>query len=160
MARGAGRPSAASLEAEKLERICDRHADGEPLAKVCADEGMTQTEFRRRIRRDPALGMAWEEARKEYVHSLFNELAELTKRLSTSKFGRDSNAEVSALRAAIDGLKHITGRLNPGAYGEQKAGTQGITVIINTDLPIRDGDKPGETIEGDFKVEVPLERLQ
>jgi hypothetical protein len=154
MARG--RPSAAAKQREQLDRIMDRHANGEPLVDICVGEGIAPSEFRGWMRRDPELKLAWREAEAEYVHSIFDEMASITKQLATGRFTKDDGARVQALRAALDGLKHVTSRLNPAQYGEQKAGQQGVTVVINTTLPIGEGQAPAAAIDGDFKVVVAL----
>lgn len=115
--------------------------------------GLAQATFRTWVRRDPALQIAWKGIREEHAHSLFDRLDEVTHTLAAGKFDRDDNATVTALRAAQDGLKHMTARLLPAMYGEQKAGAQGVTVVINTTLPM---DEAPKVVEGEFKVALPL----
>jgi hypothetical protein len=153
--RKVGRPSAADRDREQIEEIFERHANGEPLTDICKRLGIKPASFRTRVRKDPALQEEWDAVRKEYVHSLFDELARITRELAAAEFGREDSAKVNALRAAQDGLKHITARLNPSAYGEQKAGAAVPTIIINTTLPIGPGDKAPLIVDGDFTIEVP-----
>jgi hypothetical protein len=153
--RKVGRPSAADKDREQIEEIFERHADGEALKDICRKLGIKPAAFRTRVRKDSALSEEWEAVRREYVHSLFDELASVTRQLRDAEFGGEDSAKVNALRAAQDGLKHITARLNPSAYGEQKAGAAVPTIIINTTLPIGPGDKAPLIVDGDFTIEVP-----
>lgn len=150
-----GRPSAADRDREQLEEIFERHANGEPLNDICRNLGIKPAALRTRIRKDPAIQTEWDAVRKEYVHSLFDELARITRELANAEYGKEDNAKVAALRTAMDGLKHITARLNPAAYGEQKSGPVAPTIIINTSLPVGAGDKAPLIVDGDFTIEVP-----
>lgn len=153
-----GRPSAADKQRELIEAVFDRHSNGESLTEICTALGIQQAEFRSWMRKAPAdLAEQWKRAKDEFVHSTFDQMASITRQLATGRFGKDDSSRVQALRAAMDGLKHISSRLNPSAYGEQKAGQQMPTIIINTSLPIGPTDKAATTIEGDFKLTVPLE---
>lgn len=153
-----GRPSAADRQRELIEAICDRHSNGEPLNEICGELSVKEAEFRSWIRRGgPEAQTLWKEAKNEFTHSTFGLMTSITRQLAFGKFGKDDSARVQALRGAMDGLKHITSRLNPAEYGEQKAGQQMPTIIINTSLPIGPADTAATTIEGDFKLTVPLE---
>jgi hypothetical protein len=152
-----GRPSAADIQARQIEQVFERHANGEPLDDICRELEIKPASFRTWMRRDPTLAAEWDLVKREYVHSLFDKLAAITMELSRAEYGKEDGAKVQALRAAQDGLKHITSRLNPGQYGETKDKTGGLTVIINTSLPIGPGDQPQTVVDGDFKVVLPLE---
>lgn len=153
-----GRPSAADKQLGLIEEICDRHSNGEPLAEICAALGVKEAEFRSWIRRGgPEAQALWKEAKGEFVHSTFGLMTSITRQLATGRFGKDDSSRVQALRGALDGLKHITSRLNPAEYGEQKAGQQMPTIIINTNLPVGLGDQPAAAVNGEFSVVLPLE---
>ena len=156
--RRTGRPSAADKQLELIEQVFDRHANGEPLNDVCAALGVKPAEFRHLMRKAaPEVQAEWKLAKEEYVHSLFGEIHSIERKLASGRFGKEDGARVQALRGAIEALKHITGRLNPSQYGEQKSAGPGLTVIINTSLPIGPGQQPAEVLDGDFKVVRQLE---
>lgn len=153
-----GRPSAADRQRELIEAVFDRHSNGESLTEICTALGIQQAEFRSWMRKAPAdLAEGWKRAKDEFVHSTFDQMASITRQLATGRFGKDDSSRVQALRAAMDGLKHISSRLNPAQYGEQKAGQQMPTIIINTNLPVGLGDQPSAAINGEFSVVLPLE---
>jgi hypothetical protein len=108
------------------------------------------------MRQDATLATQWDAVKREYVHSLFDKLSSVTAQLARAEFSKEDGAAVQALKAAQDGYKHMTSRLNPSAYGDTKDKNTGVTVIINTSLPVGVGDKPLEVVDGDFKVVVPL----
>jgi hypothetical protein len=151
------RPSAADLQSRKIDQVFERHANGEPLEDICAELEIKPASFRTWMRRDAALAAEWDTVKREYVHSLFDRLASITIELATKRFDKEAGAQVQALRAASDNIKHITSRLNPAQYGETKDKTGALTVIINTSLPIGPGDNPQTVVDGDFKVVLPLE---
>ena len=155
-----GRPSSADLQSRQIEQVFERHANGEPLDDICAELEIKPASFRTWMRRDPLLAAEWDLVKREYVHSLFDKLASITFELARADYDKEDGAKVQALRAAQDGLKHITSRLNPAQYGETKDKTAGLTVIINTSLPIGPGDTPQTVVDGDFKVILPLEELK
>lgn len=152
-----GRPTAADLQARQIEAVFERHANGEALGDICAGFGIKPATFRTWMRRNPKLAETWDGVKREYVHSLFDKLASISMELSQARYGKEDGAKVQALRAAQDGLKHITSRLNPAQYGETKDKTGALTVIINTSLPIGPEDHPQTIVDGDFKVVLPLE---
>src|SRR5271163_690456 len=147
-----GRPTAADIQSRQIEAVFERHANGEPLEDVCAELGIKPASFRTWMRKDPRLAEEWDAVKREYVHSLFDKLAAITMELSRGHYDKEDGAKVQALRAAQDGLKHITSRLNPAQYGETKDKTGALTVIINTSLPLGPGDSPHQVVDGDFKV--------
>ena len=97
---------------------------------------------------------------KDFVHALFDKYASVTAQLAVGQFGKEDNARVQALRAAQDGYKNICARLNPGKYAEQKDKKAGITVIINSDLPMETGVLPPATIDGDFTLKLDPKKLE
>jgi hypothetical protein len=152
-----GRPSSADIQARQIEEVFERHANGEPLVDICRQLEILPARFRTWMRKNPVLAAEWDGVQREYVHSLFDKLSSVTAQLARADFSKDDGAAVQALRAAQDGYKHMTARLNPAAYGETRDKGAGVTVIINTSLPIGIGDKPLEVVDGDFKVVLPLE---
>jgi hypothetical protein len=148
-----GRPSQAEVESRRIEEILDRVSAGETLQKVC-DEigGITPTQFRRWARASKENRELWADARREYAHSLFDKLADLTERLATGEFSKEENAQVTALKTAIDGLKHITARLNPDDYAERRDNKSGVSVTIVSSLPLGPGSKPEAAIDTAFRV--------
>jgi hypothetical protein len=79
-------------------------------------------------------------------------MADLTEQLRNGTWGREDNAAVTALRVAIDGLKHITARLSPDDYAERKDNKAGTIVNILTSLPIGPGSAPEKAIDTAFRV--------
>jgi hypothetical protein len=146
-----GRPTKSEAQERNVEAILDRVSNGEDLGTVCGSLGMSPSTFRGWCRSSQVLDQAWQLARREYAHSLFDRIAELAAKLASNAMEM-SAAEVNAMKAAIDGYKHVAARLNPAQYGEQKAGQQGVAVFINTTLPIGPGEQPAEEIEKDFTV--------
>lgn len=157
-----GRPPADEVRARKIETILERCSNGDDLGTVCKDLGIAPATFRSWCRADKELGAEWQLARREYAHSLFDRIAEISAILAVGGRnvkvdGKDSweamtAAEVNAMKAAIDGYKHIAARLNPAQYGEQKAGQQGVVVMINTTLPVGLDEKPSMAVDTDFTV--------
>ena len=148
-----GRPSNEDRQARQIEDILVRVSGGETLDRVCQGEDMpTPATFRSWTYRDPALRKLWREARNEHAHALFDRMVDLADQLATGEFDRDSTAKVTAIRGAIDALKHATARLLPSDYGEQKPGAQGISVTIVTSLPMGPGSVPEQAIDTAFKV--------
>ena len=148
-----GRPTQVEAEARRIETILDRVAAGETLQKVCDDLGsITPTQFRRWARASKENRELWADARREYAHSLFDRMADLTEVLRNGNWGREDNAAVTALRVAIDGLKHITARLNPDDYAERKDNKQATIVNIISSLPIGPGAVPEAAVDTAFRV--------
>lgn len=151
--RAVGRPSKASIQEQQVETILDRVSAGETLEQVCKTPGMpTPSQFRFWVRKDKALGVEWHQARHDYAHALFDKMADLAAQLASGKFGRDDTAKVTAIRTAIEAFKHITARLAPEVYAEQKAGTQGVIVNIVTSLPLGQGSQAEKPIDTSFRV--------
>lgn len=150
----AGRPPEAERRLRVTETILDRVAAGEALSEVCSDLGWpTPVQFRTWMRAaDPLLKKRWKEARVDHAHALFDELVRLSHVLAHGKWDKDANAQVTAIRVAIDGLKHATARLLPSDYGEQKAGAQAMSVTIVTSLPMGPGSVPEAAVDTAFKV--------
>lgn len=148
-----GRPTSSEVERRRIETILERVSAGETLQKVCDDLGtITPTQFRRWTRASKENRELWTDARREYAHSLFDRLADLTSQLATGAYGREDNAQVTALRTAIDGLKHITARLNPDDYAERRDHSSGVQVTIVSSLPLGPGAKPEAAIDTAFRV--------
>jgi hypothetical protein len=148
-----GRPPAEEAFAKKVEDILDSVSGGETLFSVCDRiGGITPTQFRRWARSSKENRELWHDARREYAHSLFDRLAELTEQLASGTFGKEDNAQVTALKGAIDGLKHITSRLSPEDYAERRDDKSGVSVTIISSLPLGDGAKPEAAIDTAFRV--------
>ena len=148
-----GRPTNLERQDRQQAEILDQVSAGRSLEAVCRDEGMpTPTEFRRWVRQSPELRVAWLEARREYAHSLFDQMADLAEELRTRAFERDDNATVTAKRAALDALKHITARLAPADYAEPKSQNQGVSVTVVTSLPLGPNSLPEKPIDTAFRV--------
>lgn len=156
-----GRPTADEARQRKVATILERVSNGDDLGSVCSELGLAPATFRGWCRADKALDQEWQLARREYAHSLFDKIAELSALLSRGKDATTdeplSAAQVNGLKAAIDGYKHVAARLNPAQYGEQKAGQQGVVVMINSTLPLGDGAGPVNAIDADFTAVVKLE---
>lgn len=112
----------------------------------------TPTAFRRMVRKDKELQIAWHQARHDYAHSLFDKMTDLAGYLARTKFKTEDNAQVTAIRTSIDAYKHITARLAPEVYAEQKPGNQGVIVNIVTSLPLGPGSIPEEPIDTTFRI--------
>lgn len=151
-----GRPSNEEARERRIATILERVSNGDDLGTVCQELKMAPATFRGWCRESKELDQEWQLARKEYAHSLFDKIAELSAILSRGKDVASgeplSAAQVNGLKAAIDGYKHVAARLNPAQYGEQKAGQQGVAVFINTSLPIGPGEHPATTVDTDFTV--------
>jgi len=146
-----GRPTASDVRQRNIDEILDQVSAGQSLEEVCRGAGMpTPTEFRRWTRRDGELRKLWNMARRDYAHSLFDRMAAITSELATTDWGREDNPKVTALGKALDGLKHITARLHPEEYAEQKPGQQAIVVNLVTPLALRGG--PEAPIDTAFRV--------
>jgi hypothetical protein len=154
-----GRPSRDEVRQRQVDIILERHADGEPLVDICTELGLRPAVFRGWCRNDPGLAEDWRAVRADYVDALFDKLASVTAQLAASGTidadDKAANARVNSLKAAQDGFKHITARLKPSAYGDNKATGPGMTVIFNTDLPIGPGQSPGASVDGDFTIVLP-----
>jgi hypothetical protein len=148
----AGRPSKGQLQERAIELILEEVAAGLSLTEVCATKGVTPSQFRAWVRNGSAeLKKLWKEAKADHAHALFDQLVYLTNLLTTKDWGKDDNAQVTALRVAIDGLKHATARLLPSDYGEQKAGVPALAVTIVTSLPMS-GREPEAPMDTAFRV--------
>lgn len=147
-------PTAAQYLRNRVSEIFERHSNGEHLNDICRSLRVKPATFRALMRSDAKLKQEWTIVRDEYTHSIFNQMLSLSHELATRKFTRDEAPEVNAKRAALDGFKHTTARLNPQAYGEQKNQQQGVTVYINTSLPLGEDDEPATVVDGDFKITV------
>jgi hypothetical protein len=152
------------LRQRQIEEVLERHADGEALEKICAefDPPLPTRTWRRWCREDDRLKVAWEDSDKDFVHALFDRYAQVTAEL---RAGPPPDMDVrlvagwvNALKAAQDGYKSICARLNPAKYAEQKDKQSGITLVINTPLPMEPGAL-AETIDGDFSVAIDPKRL-
>lgn len=158
-----GRPSAETLRQRQIEEILDRHSDGEPLVKICADIGLLPREFHRWKRELPKLREQWELADKDYVHAMFDRAAAIARRLEEEDWSskeQNGSAQVNALKTALDGYQKICAKLNPGKYADQKDKQSGLTVIFNTPLPMQLGDAEVGAIDGDFTVAVDPKKLE
>jgi hypothetical protein len=161
-----GRPTAEALRQRKIEVILDRHADGEALETICAslDPPLPTRIWRSWVRADQTLREAWELSDRDFVHALFDRYAAVTEELrSFNPEGggdiRTATARVNALKAAQDGYKNICARLNPGKYAEQKDKQGGVTLIINTPLPLDENSAAITAVEGDYEIIVDPKRL-
>lgn len=158
-----GRPTRAEAQQRQIDEILERHADGEALVTICGQLHLRPATFRAWCRADPALDAEWRAVRLDYVDALFDQLAAITGELADASrlSGEDkaANARVNSLKAAQDGLKHVTARLRPALYGDSKGSGSAMTVIFNTDLPIGPGQEAGATVDGDFTIVVPVKEL-
>jgi hypothetical protein len=148
-----GRPSKVETQFRQTEEILEAVSAGTPLKTVCQAPGLpTPAEFRRWVRADPELARQYELARRDMAHALFDEMTALAHELATGTYGKDDNAVVGAKRAAIDALKHLTARLLPGQYADQKAVNQGVQVTIVSTLPLGPGSVAEKPIDTAFRV--------
>jgi hypothetical protein len=79
-------------------------------------------------------------------------MTDLANDLAGGNFGKEDNAQVTAIKGAIDTLKHITARLAPDLYAEQKAGAAGVSVTIVSTLPLGPGSRSEAAIDTAFRV--------
>ena len=160
-----GRPTAAMLKQRQVEEILDRHADGESLEGICLgfDPPLPTRSWRKWVRDDPKLKMLWDDSDRDFVHALFDRYAQVTEELRQGPPAemdvRQIAGWVNSLKAAQDGYKSICARLNPAKYAEQKDKQAGITLVINTSLPMEVGTAGPEVIDTDFSVAIDPRKL-
>ena len=160
-----GRPTAEVMRQRQVDDILERHADGETLEAICFSfpTPLPTRTWRKWCREDPKLQIAWDASDRDFVHTLFDRYAEVTAVLRAGPpadlDANRVNGWVNALKAAQDGYKNICARLNPAKYAEQKDKQMGITLIVNTPLPMEPGAQE-ETIDGDFSVVIDPKRLK
>lgn len=154
-----GRPTNDAIRARQIEEICERHANGEALPTICKaiKPEIKPATFRGWVRADPELDERWKLVRKEYVHSLFDMIADLSSQLADPDWNKAASpAQVNAVKGAIEAYKHICGRLNSREYGEQKiAGAQLPTFIIASNLTLHPGEATEEAIDTDYTLALP-----
>lgn len=126
---------------------------------ICRSLDILPREFHAWKRQDPQLRLAWEASDKDCVHAFFDRAASITRRLETTEWGKEANAQVNALKTALDGYQKICAKLNPGKYADQKDKSAGLTVIFNTDLPMDPSAQPAQVLDGDFTVRVDPKKL-
>lgn len=130
-----GRPKKGEWVEERLFGICARVALGETLTAVCKDPGMpSPSAFRAAVYRSKELQDAWEKAKDERPHALFEEAIDLARELRDHHWERDDTNIVRAKQIAIEALRTAAARLSPREYGERPAASVVVPVQINTTL--------------------------
>lgn len=153
--RSRGRPSATSRET--LEKIIAEVALGGTLRSICARPGYpSSSAFRVAIMQDPELREAWEVAKAERPHNLFEEAIDLARALKEGTWAKDQTNQVSAMRIAIEGLREAAARMAPREYGVRPASSVVVPVQINTTLDLSPGLPRGIAASDTYSVEIPL----
>jgi hypothetical protein len=135
-----GRPRKGEFSDEKLLEICARVAVGATLTAIAKEPSMpSPAAFRMAIQRSPELRDAWETAKAERPHSLFEQAIDLARELRDTEWERDATNKVRALQIAIEALRTAAARLAPRDYGERPAGQVVVPVQINTTLGLTAG---------------------
>jgi hypothetical protein len=112
----AGRPSVYSAEA--AEKIADRLARGESLAKICEDEDMPS------LRSVVRWGKENEDFGAIYAHAREAQAEEMDRKILTTA-DEATNDNAAAARVKIEAYKWRAARLNPKRYGERVDLTSG-----------------------------------
>ena len=97
------------------ERICDRVALGESLARICSDSGLPSLEdVIRWEQEDPRFATALDRARKARAEVFLDQVLEIIDKLE--------HGDITAADAqvVIDGLKLLVECSDPEAYGPRK----------------------------------------
>jgi len=140
-----GRPPKGTWTPDRLLEICARVAVGETLTSISKEPGQpSPAAFRAAVQRNPELRAAWETAKAERPHSLFEQAIDKARQLIDTDWGREDTNKVRALQIAIDALRTAAARLAPREYGERPAGQVVVPVQINTTLALDPGSAPSK----------------
>ena len=151
-----GRPKKGTWSEEKLLEVCARVALGETLTKISGETGMpSPTVFRKLVMKSPELRDAWEIAKAERPHSLFEQAIDIARELKDTGWGKEDTNQVRALQVAIDALRTAAARLAPREYGERPAAQVVVPVQIITNLGL-DPSKPPSASPSIYQIEVEI----
>jgi hypothetical protein len=151
-----GRPKKGTYTEDRLLDVCNRVALGETLTAIAAEDGMpSPAAFRRAVMRTPELRDAWETAKSERPHSLFEQAIDLSRRLTNTEWETKDTNKVRAIQVAIDALRTAAARLAPRDYGERPATQVVVPVQINTNLGL-DPAKPPSEHASIYQIEVAI----
>ena len=109
-----GRPS--KFSQELAETICQRIAEGEPLTKICKDEGMPHyiTVLRwRNVHED--FHDNYTRAREDAADTLVDEILEIADEAESAK----SSEAVQAAKLRVDTRKWAASKMKPKTYGDR-----------------------------------------
>lgn len=149
-----GRPLKGTFTEDRLLEICARVALGETLTKIAREPSQpTPAQFRAAVLKSPLLTDAWDRAKAERPHSLFEEAIDMARELKDTQWERDSTNQVRALQIAIDALRTAAARLAPQQYGERPQGQVVVPVQINTTLAL---DAANPTRRSVYQIEAAL----
>jgi hypothetical protein len=158
-----GRPrkltTAEAMTPENLMKIIARVGLGETLRKITEEPGMpSASTFRVAVMKEPSLREAWEVAKAERPHMLFEEAIDLARHLAGNAWAKEDTNNVGALRIAIEALREAAARMAPREYGVRPASSVVVPVQINTSLDLSTGPVKGaRKSDYSFEVSIPVE---
>lgn len=133
----AGRPSEYSQEVAAV--ICGRIADGEPLTKICKDDGMpvTSTVYKWMMQNEE-FASAYARAREEQADTLADEIVAISDdSRNDTQVDEDGNRivdhdHIQRAKLRVDARKWVAAKLKPKKWGDRVAVDHSGTVTLES----------------------------
>lgn len=135
-------PKIPAVVEKNADEICERIAGGETLSAICKELEVYPHYFHAACRADMALRDAYEEARRQWAHILFDKVMSIAESLDEGDV--TDTQRLKAKGMAADLYKWMAGKLNPPAYSEKPSEHKGVAVQINTNLDLELEEDPSQ----------------
>jgi hypothetical protein len=136
-----GRPT--DYNPELIDEICDRIASGEPLVRICREDGMPRiVTVYRWLNKYPEFSNLYAKAKDAAADTLAEEIQDISDSMPMETTDKEGNtrfdpAYIQWMRLRVDARKWVAAKLKPKKYGERTTITGDADNPLHTETTIK-----------------------